>query len=58
MELFREQAPEKASKNMYLDENKNIIDSLSTYGPLSAGIPGTVDGIFEAHKKFGSISID
>ena len=55
---FREQAPEKASKNMYLDENKNIIDSLSTYGPLSAGIPGTVDGIFEAHKKFGSISID
>ena len=55
---FREKAPEKASKNMYLDENSDIIDSLSTHGALAVGIPGTVDGIFEAHKKFGSLSID
>lgn len=55
---FREKAPEKASKNMYLDEENEIIDSLSTHGALAVGIPGTIDGIFEAHKKFGSISMD
>tara|TARA_Y100000994_G_C15701517_1_gene445268 strand:+ start:3798 stop:5441 length:1644 start_codon:yes stop_codon:yes gene_type:complete len=55
---FREKAPKKAFKNMYLDDNNQIIDSLSTYGSLSVGIPGTIDGIFEAHKKLGSIDID
>ena len=55
---FRETAPKKSKTNMYLDQNENIIDSLSTYGPLAVGVPGTIDGIFEAHKKFGQISID
>ena len=55
---FREKAPQASSKNMYLDKHDNTIDSLSTYGPLAVGIPGTIDGIFAAHKKFGSIGID
>ena len=55
---FRESAPLGAKKNMYLDDNQMIIDSLSTYGALSIGVPGTIDGIFQAHQKFGSIEID
>ncbi len=55
---FREKAPKKATRNMYLDQDGNIIDSLSTYGHLSIGVPGTIDGIFEAHKKLGSMSMD
>ena len=55
---FRESAPLGAKKNMYLDDNQIIIDSLSTYGALSIGVPGTIDGIFQAHQKFGSINMD
>jgi len=55
---FRERAPQKATTNMYLDSVGNIIDSLSTYGDLSVGVPGTIDGIFKAHEKFGTINID
>ena len=51
---FREKAPQKSTKNMYLDLNGNIIDSLSTYGRLAVGVPGTIDGIFKAHEKFGT----
>ena len=55
---FREMAPIKATQNMYLDSNGLVIDSLSTYGALSIGVPGTIDGIFQAHTRFGSISLD
>ena len=54
---FREKAPINSSKNMYLNNENKIIDSLSTYGHLAIAIPGTIDGIFEAHEKFGSLSI-
>jgi len=55
---FREKAPKKSSKNMYLDDDLNIIDSLSTYGSLAVGIPGTIDGIFKTHERFGVVAID
>ena len=55
---FREKAPKNATKNMYLDDNLNIIDSLSTYGSLSIGVPGTIDGIFKTHERFGKMKID
>ncbi len=55
---FREKAPKKSTKDMYLNSNGDIIDSLSTYGSLSVGIPGTIDGIFNSHKRFGKMSID
>ena len=38
---FREKAPMKASRNMYLDKNGNVVDDLSYYGPLSVGVPGS-----------------
>ena len=55
---YREKAPMKASKNMYLDEKGNVIPNLSVNGALSVGVPGTIAGLFEVHKKFGKLSIE
>jgi len=52
---YREKAPMAASKNMYLDKNGNIIPGRSTETAFAVGIPGTIAGIFEVHKKFGSL---
>ncbi|MEK8180853.1 gamma-glutamyltransferase [Flavobacterium buctense] len=54
---FREKAPAKATKNMYQDPNGNVIPNLSTDGALCVGIPGSVAGIFEVHKKFGKLPL-
>ena len=43
---FRETAPEKASRDMYLDKNGNSQSDLSLFGHKSCGIPGTVAGLF------------
>ena len=55
---YRERAPINSSRDMYLDQNSNIIEGLSVIGGLSIGVPGTIAGIFEAHEKFGSLSIE
>jgi gamma-glutamyltranspeptidase / glutathione hydrolase len=47
---FREMAPAKASRDMFLDSNKNPITSLSMEGHLASGVPGTVAGIFAMYK--------
>ncbi|WP_234734921.1 gamma-glutamyltransferase [Tellurirhabdus bombi] len=52
---YREKAPEKAHKDMYLDSLANPIPSLSTTGHLASGVPGSVDGMVEAHKRFGRL---
>ncbi len=55
---YREKAPISASKDMYLDTDGNIIKGKSTIGGNAVGVPGTIAGIFEAHKKFGSLPIE
>jgi len=52
---YREKAPLAATKNMYLDENRNVIPGKSTESAFAVGIPGTIAGMFEVHKKFGSL---
>ncbi|MBI3481450.1 MAG: gamma-glutamyltransferase [Bacteroidetes bacterium] len=52
---YREKAPAKAATNMYLDKDGNVIPDLSTEGHLASGVPGSVDGMVEAHKKLGSL---
>lgn len=52
---FREKAPAAATTNMYLDKDGNIIEGLSLSGHLASGVPGSVDGMVEAHKKYGSL---
>ncbi|GAA5141532.1 gamma-glutamyltransferase [Thalassotalea piscium] len=51
---YREVAPKAAHRDMYLDKNKEVIPNLSVYGILSAGVPGTVEGMWQAHKKYGT----
>lgn len=43
---YREAAPSKASRDMYLDKNGNPVAALSQFGHLASGIPGTVAGLF------------
>src|SRR5678815_2010242 len=51
---YREVAPGKASRDMYLDkEGKPTEDSRR--GPRAAGIPGDIAGFAMAHKKYGSL---
>jgi gamma-glutamyltranspeptidase/glutathione hydrolase len=52
---YREKAPLAASKDMYLDAERNVIKGKSTLGSMAVGIPGTVAGVFETHRKFGSL---
>ncbi|HWQ57342.1 MAG TPA: gamma-glutamyltransferase [Bryobacteraceae bacterium] len=49
---FRERAPERASRNMYLDAAGNPTRD-STVGYRAAGVPGTVAGLEFAHRKYG-----
>ena len=55
---YRERAPINSTRDMYLDQNNNIIEGLSMIGGLSVGVPGTIAGIFEAHEKFGTLTIE
>ena len=55
---YRERAPINSTRDMYLDQNNNIIEGLSMIGGLSVGVPGTIAGIFEAHEKFGTLNIE
>jgi gamma-glutamyltranspeptidase/glutathione hydrolase len=50
----RETAPLQSHKNMYLDENENVIKNMSTLGPLSAGIPGIPAVLGHVNDKYGS----
>jgi gamma-glutamyltranspeptidase/glutathione hydrolase len=47
---YRETAPGKAFKDMYLDAKGDPITSLSLQGPLASGVPGTVAGIFASMR--------
>lgn len=50
---FREKAPGSASRDMYLDSTGQLTDRSLT-GALAAGVPGSVAGLFEAHRKYGT----
>ncbi|QMW01129.1 gamma-glutamyltransferase [Spirosoma foliorum] len=53
---YREKAPGGATQNMYLDEQGNVRAGLSISGHLASGVPGSVDGMVEAHKRFGKLT--
>ena len=52
---YREVAPAAASRNMYLDDDGNVTEGLSTLGHLAVGVPGTVAGIATMHERLGSL---
>lgn len=55
---YREKAPLSAHKDMYLDSLGNVIPGMSTKGATAVGVPGTVAGIIEVHKKFGKLPLE
>lgn len=52
---FREKAPLLATTNMFLDDKGNVVQGLSTASHKASGVPGSVDGMVEAHKKYGKL---
>jgi len=54
---FRETAPGKSHKNMFLDKNGIFDPALSTEGWTSSGVPGTVAGLIYALEKYGTKSL-
>ncbi len=55
---YREKAPLAGGRDMYLDENGEVIAGSSRRGHLAAGVPGTVAGLVKAHEKYGKLSWD
>jgi len=53
---YREKAPLAADRDMYLDENGDVIKDASLIGHLSVGVPGTVAGFAAAHEKYGTLA--
>ena len=52
---FRERAPQKASRDMYLDAQGKPRPNASLEGHLAAGVPGTIAGLAAAHRKYGKL---
>ncbi|MFC0309397.1 gamma-glutamyltransferase [Gallibacterium trehalosifermentans] len=55
---FREVAPLKADKDMYLDEKGNVVDGKSLFTHFAVGVPGTVAGMEYALKKWGTMPLE
>jgi len=51
---FRETAPAAATRDMYLDSLGALTDK-SVLGALAAGVPGSVAGLWEMHRRFGRL---
>jgi gamma-glutamyltranspeptidase / glutathione hydrolase len=51
---FRETAPARASRDLFLDAQGAVIPGKSTVGLAAAGVPGTVAGLALIHQKYGS----
>ena len=54
---YREKAPLAATRDMYLDNDGNIIKGKSTVGGSAVGVPGTIAGVFKAQEKLGLLSV-
>ena len=52
---YRETAPAMATRDMYLDEDGDVIQDLSLVGQKAAAVPGTVAGLWAAHQRHGTL---
>ena len=52
---YRETAPAAATRDMYLDAGGEVIAGLSLTGHRAVGVPGTVAGLWEAHRRYGKL---
>ncbi|ASK68913.1 gamma-glutamyltransferase [Shewanella bicestrii] len=54
---YREMAPSKAKKDIFLDENGDAVTKLSREHGLAVGVPGTVMGMSLALEKYGTMTM-
>ncbi|SHG47155.1 gamma-glutamyltransferase 1 . Threonine peptidase. MEROPS family T03 [Marinomonas polaris DSM 16579] len=54
---YREMAPVKAYKDMYLDKDGNAVEELSRFHGLAVGVPGTVAGLVAALENYGTMDL-
>lgn len=52
---FRETAPARAKRDMYLDAAGQPVENASLVGPLAAGVPGSPAGLWELQRRFGRL---
>lgn len=55
---YREKAPLKAYRDMFLDEKGDAVSDLSRYHGLAVGVPGTVAGLIKALEDHGTMSLE
>jgi gamma-glutamyltranspeptidase/glutathione hydrolase len=55
---YREKAPRNATRDMFLDEEGNVDKDKARLSHLSAGVPGTVAGLWRAHQDYGKLPWD
>jgi gamma-glutamyltranspeptidase / glutathione hydrolase len=53
---YRETAPARASRDMFLDAGGEVIENASLVGLRAVGIPGTVPGLEAAHRRYGRLA--
>ena len=51
---FREAAPGKATRDMYVDSSGKVTDE-SLVGARAGGVPGSVAGLWAMHQRFGAL---
>lgn len=54
---FREKAPARATRDMYLDANGQVADGRSLHTHQAVGVPGTVAGLTHALARWGSLPL-
>ena len=52
---FREQAPQLATRQMFLDAQGQVRPQASVNGHLAVAVPGTVAGLYEVHQRYGQL---
>ncbi|MYE61244.1 MAG: gamma-glutamyltransferase [Candidatus Dadabacteria bacterium] len=55
---YREKAPLKATRNMFLDENGKVDTERARHSIYSCGVPGTVAGLSLALEKYGTMPLE
>ena len=55
---YREKAPMKSHKDMYLNSEGDVIKGLSLESYLASGTPGTVAGLIQLHKDEASMPLE
>ena len=52
---YREKAPLRASRDMYIAADGSTVEGLSTETHLASGVPGAVDGMIKVHSRYGRL---